>query len=421
MSSIKWLRHLILSSVYLLGILGVIGSGGGFSDSDFECFNADYSPECAGPLPPAPPPFIIPSGGAADGFDDTVNSLAPALDASDDVYVGGVFTIYRNSATNRIARLNNDGSLDTGFVTGAGFNSGVNVVAPANDGTGDVYVGGNFTSYNGATAGYIVRLNLDGSIDTVFDIGTGFDGGVNIIEPVSDGLGDIYVGGSFSSYNGTAIGSGFVRLNDDGSIDAGFDAGPGLGEQSIAQANDGSGDVYVTTSSGPGIARLDDDGSIDAGFDTGASGFNDAVRAIAVTSDGSGDVYVAGFFDDFNGTTNSGIARLNSDGSLDAGFMTTGLYINEGDFIIPAIDGSGDIYVGTNFVAGIDRLNDDGTHDTGFETGPGQFGGFGDSPNSVALATDGSGDVYVGGSFTRYNLIPVARIARLTAEGAFVW
>ena len=420
-SSIKWFRRLLLTAVYLLGIIGVLGSTGGFSDSDLECFTVDYSPECADdPLPTTPPSIVIPSGGAAEGFDDTVTSIAAALDASDDVYVGGDFKIYKNSATNYIARLNNDGSLDTGFVTGTGFNGGVKIVAPANDASGDVYVGGSFTSYNGAPVGYISRLDLGGTLDTFFATGTGFDGDVNVITPAVDGLGDIYVGGAFTSYNGTSVGSGLIRINNDGGLDPGFATGSGWGEDSIAPATDGSGDVYVSSKASPGIARLNSDGSIDAGFDTGPSGFNDEVRAIAVAIDGSGDVYVAGYFDSYNGSSNSGIVRLNSDGSLDTGFVTSGPFINEGDFITPAIDGSGDIYVGGNFVAGIVRLNADGTHDTGFETGPGQFGGFGNSPNSVALAADGSSDIYVGGSFTRYNLIAAARIARLTAGGEFV-
>jgi uncharacterized delta-60 repeat protein len=418
---IKWLRQLLLISIYILGVAGIVGSGGG--GDDLDCALDGFLDDCVDtqidPLT-LPPPFIIPSGGAAEGFDKKVNSIAPALDSSDDIYVGGEFTIFKNSPVNRIARLNNDGSLDTAFVIGTGFDAPVQTVSPANDGSGDVYVGGAFTSYKGSLAGYIARLNLDGTLDVIFNTGTGFNSNVSIIVPILDGSGDLYVGGTFTSYNGTGVGNGLIRLNDNGLIDAGFSTGTGWGETSIALATDGSGDIYVARSSSPGIARLNSDGSIDAGFDTGASGFNDEVRAIAVAADGSGDVYVAGFFDDYNGTGNSGIVRLNSDGSLDSGFATTGLLVSEGIFITPAIDASGDIYVDSNLVNGIVRLNSDGTRDTGFETGLGQLGGFGDSPNSVALATDGSGDIYVGGSFTRYNIIPAARIARLTAEGAFV-
>jgi uncharacterized delta-60 repeat protein len=427
-SSSKWFRGLLLASIYVLGVLGILGSSGAGIGDD-GCFSFDAPCE-----PLIIPPLIFPEfeeGGAAEGFNDTVNSIATALDSSDDVYVGGVFTIYKNAEANRIARLNNDGSLDTGFITNIGFNDEVRFIAPATDGSGDVYVGGSFTNYNGTAVGGIVRLNLDGTLDTNFVTGTGFNGEVKIIAPAIVGIGDVYVGGSFTSYNGTTVGNGVIRLNDDGSLDAGFSTGSGWGEASIAPAADGSGDVYVARSSSPGISRLNSDGTIDPGFDTDPTGFNDAVRVIAVANDGSGDVYASGSFSDYNGTGNIGITRLNSDGSLDTGFIATAGFDNEGEFITLAIDGSGDVYVTRTLGSflgprsGVARLNNDGSIDTGFDTGPATvgnplFNGSNGFPKSVAPAIDGSGDFYVVGDFTRYNLTPAARIARLTAEGVTV-
>ena len=66
---------------------------------------------------------------------------------------------------NYIIRLNADGSVDTGFFVGTGFDSVVYTLAPATDGSGDVYVGGDFTSYQTTTASHIIALNPDGSID----------------------------------------------------------------------------------------------------------------------------------------------------------------------------------------------------------------------------------------------------------------
>ena len=410
--SIKWLRRSLLTSIYGLGVLGIVGSGGVDLCSEPEKFPFNC-PVSTGPPTPPPP-----------GFSSTVTSVAPALDASDDVYVGGIFQIYNNSNVKFFGRLNNDGSLDTGFVTGRGFSSGVYAVSPAIDGSGDVYVGGLFTEYDLTDAFRIARLNLDGSIDTFFDTGTGFDSKVNIIVPAIDGSGDVYVGGEFTSYNGTTVGSGLIRINDNGSLDSGFITGSGWGESDIALATDTSGDVYVARSSSPGIARLNNDGSIDAVFDTGLSGFNDEVRAIAVATDGSG-IYVAGLFSDYNGTVTNGLARLNNDGSLDVGFVTDAGFVSRGAFITPAIDSSGDIYVDSNISGDIVRLKDDGSIDTGFDIGlngfedPGPFGS--NYPlRSAALATDGSGDVYVGGSFELFNLLPAYYMVRLTSGGVLV-
>lgn len=424
-ASAKWYRGLLLASIYVLGVLGIVGSGGGSSSSGDSCYFTDSPCDFGLPIQPFDP--IPPEGGAAEGFNDTVNSIAAALDSSDDVYAGGSFTIYKNTEANRIARLNNDGSLDTSFITGTGFNGQVRSIAPASDGSGDVYVIGTFTNYNGTAVGGIARLNLDGTLDASFITGTGFNEAVEIITPAIDGSFDVYVGGGFDSYNGTAVGYGLIRLNDDGSLDAGFSTGSGWGLASIAPATDGSGDVYVTRSSSPGIARLNSDGSIDPGFDTNPSGFNGAVRVITVANDGSGDVYASGSFSDYNGTGNIGITRLNSDGSLDTGFIATAGFDKGGEFITLAIDGSGDIYVARSPSGGIlgsgpgvSRLNNDGSRDAGFDTGGGLYGGFNNIPKGVALATDGSGDVYVVGGFTRYNFTPAARIARLTSRGVFV-
>ena len=89
-----------------------------------------------------------------------------ALDGSGDVYVGGDFTSINGTAINYLARLNSDGSVDTAFdMSAGGANNTVNVITPAQDGSGDVYVGGDFFSINTTTTGRLARLDPDGSVD----------------------------------------------------------------------------------------------------------------------------------------------------------------------------------------------------------------------------------------------------------------
>jgi hypothetical protein len=64
-------------------------------------------------------------------------AMAPATDGSGDLYVGGRFTAYNSKGINRIVRLNTDGTVDAGFAVGTGFNGTVNTLAPATDGSGD--------------------------------------------------------------------------------------------------------------------------------------------------------------------------------------------------------------------------------------------------------------------------------------------
>ena len=357
-----------------------------------------------------------------------VLSIAPADDSTGDLYAVGSFTTFNTNGINGIARLNSDGSLDTGFDTGSGFNGSVFSIALATDGSGDIYVLGSFSDYNGKTTSGIVRLNSDGSLDTAFLIGSGFDSTVESIAPTIDGSGDIYVVGRFTDYNGTPT-TGIARLNNDGSLDTGFDTGSGFNSfvGSIAPATDGSGDIYVLGSfsnyNGTGIngfALVHSDGSLDTNFVPG-SGFNGSVFSIATATDGSGDLYIGGEFTAYNGTTTNRIARVKGDGSLDTGFDAgSGLNSFVGS-IAPASDGSGDLYIGGGFTVyngtttkRIARINSDGSFDAGFDTGS----GFDGSPFTIAPATDASGDVYVGGQFSRYDTLIVGDIVRLKSGGA---
>jgi hypothetical protein len=82
------------------------------------------------------------------------------------------------------------------------------------------------------------------------------------------------------------------------------------------------------------------------GSTTGLTGFYDQVRAVSVATDGSGDVYTAGFFSDYNGTAvTSGLARLNSERTVESGFVPDPGVISRSSFITRAIDQSNDIYV----------------------------------------------------------------------------
>src|SRR5471032_3255556 len=66
-----------------------------------------------------------------------------------------------------------------------------------------------------------------------------------------------------------------------------------------------------------GVARLNSDGSVDTSFNPGV-GPDGIVNAVAV--DVIGCVIIGGDFDKVSGVTSGGVARLNVDGSLDTTF-----------------------------------------------------------------------------------------------------
>ncbi len=364
------------------------------------------------------------------GFDSTVYAISPANDGSDDIYVGGSFTNHNGTGSNYIIRLKSDGTVNTAFAVGTGFNTTVNAIATANDGSGDIYVGGNFTSYNGTASNRIIRLKSDGTVNTAFVVGGGFSGTVSTIASATGSSGDIYVGGNFSSYNGTAS-SRIISLKSDGTINTAFTVGSGFdfASTAITTANDGSGDIYVggyfTSYNGTAsncIIRLKSDGTVKATFDTG-SGFTGYVYTTASSNDGSGDVYVGGDITSYNGTVSNSLIHLTSTGAVSQTYSVNAGFDDEVTTIASTNDGSGNIYLGGSFGSynGISSnriisLKSDGTVNTAFAVGSG-FNVINSTVYAITPANDSSGDIYVGGNFSSYNGTASNRIIRLKSDG----
>jgi uncharacterized delta-60 repeat protein len=332
------------------------------------------------------------------GFNSTV--LATAVQADGNILVGGFFTIYNGVIENRIIRLNANGSKDISFSTGTGFNNFVEKIVVQAD--GKILVGGYFTSYNGATENRMIRLNINGSKDTSFSTGTGFDNMVFAIAEQADGK--ILVGGQFSTYDGVTA-NRIIRLNADGSKDNSFSIGTGFDSTVLVIAAQADGKILLVGSfvnyngvTANRIIRLNADGSKDNSFSVG-TGFNDSVLAIATQADGK--ILVGGQFNTYDGATENRIIRLNANGSKDTSF-TTGTGFNNFVYAI-ATQADGKILVGGLFTTyngvvenHIIRLNADGIKDTSFSTGT----GFNSQVNEIALQADGK--ILVGGGFNSY-------------------
>ncbi len=98
------------------------------------------------------------------GANAIINDIAIQSDGK--IILAGNFTQFNGATANRILRLNSDGSIDPSFVTGLGFNGELKTVKIQTN--GQIIVGGYFTSYNGTPVFNIARLNTDGTMDTGF-------------------------------------------------------------------------------------------------------------------------------------------------------------------------------------------------------------------------------------------------------------
>ncbi|MCB1204791.1 MAG: SUMF1/EgtB/PvdO family nonheme iron enzyme [Verrucomicrobiae bacterium] len=357
---------------------------------------------------------IDPSFDPGSGFNGVVASVA--LQPDGKILAGGYFTTCNGTPRNYVARLNPDGSLDGGFDPGAGASSAVRAVAIQTD--GKVMIGGLFTTVDGVARNRLARLNSDGSLDGGFTIGSGCDGPVSCLAVQSDGR--ILAGGTFTDFNGTQR-NRIVRVESTGSLDGSFDPGSGANAEISTLALQGDGKIVIggwfTSFAGTArgfVARIEASGILDAGFDPG-SGAQSLVFSVAVQSNGK--VLVGGQFKGFDGTSRDYVARLLSDGSLDASLLP-GSGANA-RILSMARQSDGKIVVVGEFTTydgmprqRIARVGGDGVLDPGFDPGSGTD----EAINAVAI--DAEGRILIAGDFSEYDGTPRGRLARILPDGS---
>jgi len=162
------------------------------------------------------------------------------------------------------------------------------------------------------------------------------------------------------------------------------------------------------------LARLLSDGTLDTTFSTGPDGISSTVWCLAVDSDGR--VVIGGDLSNDQQYIRPHIARLNVDGSVDGSFLPTNTI--DGSVLALAIQTNHSVIIGGSFysqgtVPGyLARLNADGTTDTTFD---GYLSG---AVYAIAIQTDGK--IVIGGNFqtvggaSRRNLARLSRMARWT-------
>ena len=317
------------------------------------------------------------------------------------------------------------GDVDLSFDPGSGVNGPVNAVVLQSDGR--FVIGGQFTTVRGLSRTNLARLNADGSGDETFDPTNVFDV-VDCLALQPDGR--VLVGSRLTEvvcdefdcdYEERSI---VTQLAPNGNIDSSFvpaRANVGSGVKTLAVQSDGKVLLggYFTTVNGTNcarIARLNTNGSFDGSFNpgSGVDGWPFLVSSVAVQGDGR--ILIGGGFTTFNETNRNGIARLNSDGSLDSAFNAgTNLGGGYTRVLSIVVQPDGKLLVGGSFTNGhgngILRLNANGSLDPSFHSGTGANGGV------ASVAPQSDGKVVIGGYFTAVNGTMRHGVARLNASG----
>ncbi|MFD2718024.1 T9SS type A sorting domain-containing protein [Hymenobacter monticola] len=214
-----------------------------------------------------------------------------------------------------LTRLNANGTVNTQFAPPAGAAWQVPSVGTGNT-AGYRYAvglanGQTLAVWNDATRSYVTRLNLDGTIDNSFSIGSG-GGPASLfsIGPLTGGK--ILVNGDFTTFNGQAAPNGLLRLLPSGAPDASFTAANAA--HSFVEQPDGKLLVVApgATSQTERLVRLTTTGSLDAGFQPvtiGNESFSPAA-AIVYLQPGTNAVVLGGNFTSVAGQPRFGLARL---------------------------------------------------------------------------------------------------------------
>lgn len=351
------------------------------------------------------------------GADEHVNQVVRQPDGK--LIIGGDFKTFNGDSVYHIARLNPDGSRDYTFNTGTGFTANGTIYSLYLQSDGKIMAGGIFNDYDGTAANYLIRLNLDGTADSTFNMAIGFNGYVYSIDRQTDGK--YIIAGHFTSFNNDTTVIRIARLNSNGTLDPSFQVGDGFDNIVTTARIQTNGKIIAVgfftlydSVSRNRIARLNTDGSLDYTYNVG-SGFNSNVNDLTFQPDGK--AIATGNFTKFNGSNINRIIRIDTLGARDITFAPgTGPNVSCNAVFL---NQEGRVYVG-GFFTQVDsfvrfrfaRLLNTGKVDHTF------FLESKLNALSRAIETQSTGKAIVAGQFTRYNQMMANRIVRLTADGS---
>jgi uncharacterized delta-60 repeat protein len=189
-----------------------------------------------------------------------------------------------------------------------------------------VYIAGELTLWNGQSVSKLIRTDINGNLDTTFN--PTFDNTIISLKVVEGG---IYAGGQFTVCNGVSQ-SRFTKLNEDGTTDTSFNIGNGFDNIVWSIDVDSSDKVVVggdfdnySGSAQENLVRLNTNGTKDTSLNIGTGFARTGVGGTTVYKvlvDENDKIYVGGVYDIYSGSSYGRIMRLNSNGSIDTSFPT---------------------------------------------------------------------------------------------------
>jgi hypothetical protein len=391
--------------------------------------------------------------GNGSGFNSTTNTISIK---NSQVFVGGGFDSFKNNSAKYTAKFSTSGVFIPYIASSSLFNAAVSDIKQ--DLNGNTYFVGSFTYFNGKYSPYILKLNSNFEVDESFmqTIGTGFGAATTTL--VIDTLGNLYIGGGFTTFNNINNVNRIVKLSAGGILDATFmnnlDVTSGVKASTSGfnssvyaikigtDANLYIAGAFLRVKNNPSakyLVKLSTDGVLASDFLTGyGSGLNNNIFGLGLDEDNN--VYVTGTFTSYGGVANNanGLAKFSSNGVFDQAFSnnldvvsgtkaaTSGFTVspgtNQGQGILVEGDmlfvvGSLPKFKNVNLLSrGIVKFDLNGNLDQAFRDALGN--GLGTSATILSIDTDGE-SLYVGGSFSAWNGVPYTarNLAKFSFEG----
>lgn len=334
-----------------------------------------------------------------------INAVAVQPDAK--IVIGGDFTLTDDDPADswhNLARLNPDGTIDNSFNPPV-LDGPVNAIA-LQPNLGFIIVGGGFRHAGADDRVALARFaSGDGSLDGFAPVSAGLAVSINAVALMPDGV-NLLVGGSFNQLE-TGVSSSAnlagisAAASGTGAPNWSYSGAP-LGEvRAVVLQPDGN-----ILAGGGSVARLNPDGSPDAGFAVFTPG---AGRILAMALQVDGKIVIGG---DFAGGP---LARLTGAGALDPFNVA---FNPGGKLYSTVIQADGRILVGGSFSIGsgaslrvnLARININATLESAIYPAPDG------SVNAIAQQSDGK--VLAGGAFGNAGAAPRTRLARFYHHGA---
>jgi len=381
-----------------------------------ECINQFISiASTITPVPPPPPVNYYWSALGSGTDSNYATSFAVAIDSTNNVYVGGYFSIAGGISANSIAKWNPNTSTWSALTSGV--NNFINSIAI--DSTNNVYAGGQFTTAGGISANSIAKWNPNTNTWSALGSGVSPSSGIYIISVAIDSNNNVYIGGSFTTAGGVSA-NYVAKWNPNTSTWSAL--GSGTNNTVRALAIDSNGNVYIggsfTSAGGVDVNYVAKWNPNTSTWSALGSGTNNTVHALAI--DSADNVYVGGNFTYAGDSYVSCVAKWNPNTSTWSS-LGSGVNQSKTESVVVssiAIDSADNVYIGGIFqgvnnsiiVNNIAKWNPNTS--TWSELDGGTNYSISENIGVAAIDIDSTNNVYIAGGFTTAGTISANYVAK---------